>query len=151
MSDNDLQSQTHDVDPALSGSKVPVGGYVLRPEKIEINSGRERRTITVRNTGDRPIQVGSHFHFMEVNRALSFDRGATFGWRLDIIAGTAVRFEPGDEREVTLVPFGGKNRVHGFNDLVNGWAPPSSTYSPRLQQAIDLAVERGFASSDSPK
>jgi urease subunit beta len=146
MSDNELS--TRGADPGEADVAVPVGGYVLRPEKIEINSGRERRTITVRNTGDRPIQVGSHFHFMEVNRALSFDRGATFGWRLDIIAGTAVRFEPGDEREVTLVPFGGKNRVHGFNDLVNGWAPPSSVYSPRLQQAVDLAAERGFASSE---
>ncbi len=105
--------------------KVPVGGYVLRDEPIELNEGRPRLKLRVRNTGDRPIQVGSHYHFMEVNRALSFDREQSFGWRLDIPAGTAVRFEPGDEKEVTLVPFGGKQRVQGFNGLVDGWARPT--------------------------
>lgn len=128
---------------AAAGS-VPVGGYVLRDEPVELNPGRPRRKVTVRNTGDRPVQVGSHFHFMEVNRALSFDREATFGWRLDIAAGTAVRFEPGDEREVTLVPFGGKQRVHGFQGFVDGWGPTHATYRPRLARAVALAKEYGF-------
>jgi len=127
-----------------SAGSIPVGGYVLRDEPVELNPGRPRRKVTVRNTGDRPVQVGSHFHFMEVNRALSFDREATFGWRLDIAAGTAVRFEPGDEKEVTLVPFGGKQRVHGFQGFVDGWGPTHATYRPRLARAVALAKEYGF-------
>lgn len=83
---------------------------------------------------------------MEVNRALSFDREQAFGWRLDIPAGTAVRFEPGDEKEVTLVPFGGKQRAHGFNSLVDGWAPTHAAYRPRLPRAVALADELGFLS-----
>lgn len=129
---------------AAERSSVPVGGYVLRDEPVELNVGRPRQKVTVRNTGDRPIQVGSHFHFMEVNRALAFDREATFGWRLDIAAGTAVRFEPGDEKEVTLVPFGGKQRVHGFNGFVDGWGPTHASYRPRLARAVALAKEYGF-------
>ena len=77
-------------------------------------------TLSVRDTGDRPVQVGSHFHFFEVNRALHFDRGAAFGQHLLIPASTALRFEPGDEREVTLVPYGGKRAAYGFNNLVDG-------------------------------
>ncbi|MFM1722948.1 urease subunit beta [Rhodococcus sp. PAM 2766] len=127
-----------------SANSIPVGGYVLRDEPVELNPGRPRRKVTVRNTGDRPVQVGSHFHFMEVNRALSFDREATFGWRLDIAAGTAVRFEPGDEKVVTLVPFGGKQRVHGFQGFVDGWGPTHATYRPRLARAVALAKEYGF-------
>ena len=126
--------------------KVPVGGYVLRDEPIELNEGRPRLKLRVRNTGDRPIQVGSHYHFMEVNRALSFDREQSFGWRLDIPAGTAVRFEPGDEKEVTLVPFGGKQRVQGFNGFVDGWAPTHADYRPRLPGAVQRAEELGFLS-----
>ncbi|MFC9515334.1 urease subunit beta [Nocardiaceae bacterium NPDC056970] len=129
---------------ATAASSIPVGGYVLRDEPVELNPGRPRRKVTVRNTGDRPVQVGSHFHFMEVNRALAFDREATFGWRLDIPAGTAVRFEPGDEKEVTLVPFGGKQRVHGFQGFVDGWGPTHATYRPRLARAVALAKEYGF-------
>jgi urease subunit beta len=123
---------------------TPVGGYILAAEPVEINAGRPRVKVTVRNTGDRPVQVGSHYHFFEVNRALEFDREKTFGRRLDIAAGTAVRFEPGDEREVTLVPFGGKQRVHGFNDLVDGWAPVDGGYRPRAARAVRLAAEYGF-------
>jgi urease subunit beta len=130
---------------------TPVGGYLLADAPVEINAGRPRVTVTVRNTGDRPIQVGSHFHFFEVNRALDFDRERAFGHRLDIPAGTAIRFEPGDERDVTLVPYGGKQRVHGFNNLVDGWAPPNSsdeeTYRPRATRALRLASEYGFMSS----
>jgi urease subunit beta len=125
---------------------IPVGGYVLAAAPVEINAGRRRLKLTVRNTGDRPVQIGSHFHFFEVNRALEFDRKQAFGYRLDIAAGTAVRFEPGDQKEVTLVPFGGKRRVHGFNNLVDGWAPVEGTYRPRATQAARLAEEYGFKS-----
>lgn len=124
--------------------ETPVGGYVLSNAPVEINAGRPRMKLTVRNTGDRPIQVGSHFHFFEVNRALAFDRLQAFGRRLDIAAGTAVRFEPGDQKEVTLVPFGGKMRVHGFNNLVDGWAPLHGGYRPRASRAAQLAEEYGF-------
>jgi urease subunit beta len=123
---------------------TPVGGYVLADGAVEINPGRPRIELAVRNTGDRPVQVASHFHFFEVNRALDFDRERAFGHRLDIPAGTAVRFEPGDERHVTLVPFGGKRRVHGFNSLVDGWAPPDGAYRPRAATALRLAAEFGF-------
>ena len=126
---------------------TPVGGYVLADTPVKINVGRRRLTLTVRNTGDRPIQVGSHFHFFEVNRALDFDRPQAFGHRLDIPAGTAVRFEPGDEKHVTLVPFAGKRRVHGFNNLVDGWAPVDGAYRPRATRAIRLASENGFMSA----
>jgi urease subunit beta len=113
---------------------------------VEINAGRSRVKLTVRNTGDRPVQVGSHFHFFEVNRALKFDRKQAFGHRLDIAAGTAVRFEPGDQKEITLVPFAGKRRIYGFNNLVDGWAPLGGSYRPRATQAIRLAEEYGFMS-----
>jgi urease subunit beta len=87
---------------------------------IELNVGRERVTVRVSNTGDRPIQVGSHYHFYETNNALSFDRDRTRGFRLDVAAGTAVRFEPGQERDVTLVKYGGEGRVFGFQGKVMG-------------------------------
>jgi urease subunit beta len=87
---------------------------------IELNAGAATVTLTVANTGDRPIQVGSHYHFFETNPALDFDRARARGMRLDIPAGTAVRFEPGQTREVTLVPYGGKRRVFGFNQKVMG-------------------------------
>ena len=101
---------------------TPIGGVVLRSEDIEYNVGRPTTKLTVRNTGDRPIQVGSHFHFFEVNRYLEFDRDAAFGTHLNIPATTAIRFEPGDEREVEVVPFAGKQRMIGFNSLVMGYA-----------------------------
>lgn len=123
-----------------------VGGYELADTPIELNAGRPRVTLKVRNTGDRPIQVGSHFHFFETNRYLSFDRAAAFGMRLDIPANTALRFEPGDEKKVTLVPFGGKQFVYGFNDLVNGWTGggPEPDYQPNFEAAMRHARERGF-------
>jgi urease subunit beta len=85
-----------------------------------LNEGREKLVVTVANSGDRPIQVGSHYHFYETNAALTFDREICKGYRLDITSGTAVRFEPGQEREITLVPFAGKRRVYGFRALVQG-------------------------------
>ena len=96
------------------------GELMPREGTIELNAGRPTVTVLVANTGDRPIQVGSHFHFFETNPALQFDRAKARGHRLDIPAGTAVRFEPGQSREVQLVPFAGHRRVFGFNALING-------------------------------
>ncbi len=96
------------------------GQMVVQPGEIELNAGRDVVRVRVANTGDRPIQVGSHFHFYEVNEALKFDRERSRGMRLDIPAGTAVRFEPGDEREVALVPLAGSRQVYGFNSRING-------------------------------
>jgi urease subunit beta len=98
----------------IPGEIFPIDG------DIELNSGLAQTTLTVANTGDRPIQVGSHYHFAETNPALSFDRAAARGKRLDIAAGTAVRFEPGQTREVTLVPYRGKRIVQGFRGAVMG-------------------------------
>ena len=98
-----------------------IPGEIITPDgEIELNAGRPTVRLQVANTGDRPIQVGSHFHFYEVNEALNFDREQAKGMRLDIPAGTAVRFEPGDERDVTLVPFTGMRQVYGFNGRING-------------------------------
>lgn len=96
------------------------GEVLTAPGDIEINAGRPRVTLTVANTGDRPVQVGSHYHFAETNAGLAFDRAAARGMRLDIAAGTAVRFEPGQTRDVTLVPYAGARRVFGFNQKVMG-------------------------------
>ena len=101
--------------------KVPVGGVIFASGPITFNESRPSVSIKVRNTGDRPIQVGSHFHFFEVNRHLSFDRPKAFGYHLNIPATTAIRFEPGDARTVELVAYGGRRRVVGFGGLVNGW------------------------------
>ena len=98
------------------------GEYLLAEGEVVANVGRRTVEITVTNTGDRPIQVGSHFHFFEVNRALGFDRAQAFGMRLNVPAGTAVRFEPGDEKRVTLVELGGARRVYGLNGLTDGAA-----------------------------
>ena len=96
------------------------GELMPKPGEIELNAGRETVQILVANTGDRPIQVGSHFHFYEVNQALKFDREKTKGMRLNIPAGTAVRFEPGDEKEIELVKLVGSRQIYGFNGLING-------------------------------
>ncbi|MEH2007977.1 urease subunit beta [Nostoc sp.] len=98
-----------------------IPGEIVTPAgEIELNVGRPTVKLQVSNTGDRPIQVGSHYHFYEVNTALNFDREQARGMRLDIPAGTAVRFEPGDEKEVTLVPLVGSRQVYGFNAKING-------------------------------
>ena len=96
------------------------GEYFLKSDPIEANTGRKTSGIAVKNRGDRPIQVGSHCHFFEVNRALAFDRQAAYGMRLNIAAGTAVRFETGDTKEIELVALGGTRTVYGINGLVNG-------------------------------
>jgi urease beta subunit len=105
------------------------GEYLLGDGEIEANAGRRTLQLTVANTGDRPIQVGSHFHFFEVNRALRFDRGKAFGMRLNVPAGTAVRFEPGDEKVVALVELAGAREVHGLNGPPTG--PPPRRAGPR--------------------
>jgi urease beta subunit len=99
------------------------GEWILSPEPIDINSGRRTVRLSVRNTGDRPIQIGSHFHFFEVNRALEFDRDAALGMRLDVPSGQSIRFEAGDERDVPLVDYGGARRLIGFNNHVDGGLP----------------------------
>jgi len=98
----------------IPGEFCIADGYVI------CNEGREITTITVTNTGDRPIQVGSHFHFFEVNKMMEFDREKAFGKRLNIIASTAIRFEPGESKDVELVPYAGARRIYGHNDLANG-------------------------------
>lgn len=95
------------------------GEVITQPGEIQLNPGRTRIQVQVANRGDRPIQVGSHFHFYEVNAALDFNREQTRGMRLDIPAGTAVRFEPGDQKQVTLVPFVGSRQIYGFNGRIN--------------------------------
>jgi urease subunit beta len=96
------------------------GEYILDGPPIELNAGRTVVKVTVNNTGDRPIQIGSHYHFFEVNKALVFDRAKGYGMRLDLPSGTSVRFEPGDTKEVNLIPYGGRRVVFGFNALVSG-------------------------------
>jgi len=96
------------------------GEYFIKPGTIELNKGRKTLTLTVANSGDRPIQVGSHYHFFETNPALKFDRAKARGMRLDIAAGTAVRFEPGQSREVTLVAVAGARTVYGFRQAIMG-------------------------------
>jgi urease beta subunit len=115
------------------------GEYLLDTTagEVEANVGRRTATLIVRNTGDRPIQVGSHFHFFEVNRALEFERAASYGMRLQIAAGTAVRFEPGEEKEVTLVDYAGARVVFGHNGLTNGALDDVGVKTAALQRQKD--------------
>jgi urease subunit beta len=115
------------------------GEYFLLDTPIELNEGRATRRLDVTNRGDRPVQVGSHCHFFEVNRCLAFDREAAYGMRLNVAAGTAVRFEPGDTREVEVVALGGRRHVVGLNGLVNGPLDDEAT------RARALDAVRGFA------
>lgn len=115
------------------------GEYLLAAGDVIANEGRREIELEISNTGDRPIQVGSHFHFFEVNRALHFDRSAAFGMRLNIPAGTAVRFEPGDAKKVILVELGGSKLVYGLNGLTNGRADESTRPG-----ALKRASEHGF-------
>jgi urease subunit gamma/beta len=119
---------------------VTPGEIIAAEGDIEINAGRTKATVRALNTGDRPIQVGSHFHFFEVNKALDFDRAKAFGMHLDIPAGTAVRFEPGEAKEVTLVSFGGTGEIYGLNSLTNG----STRSASRKEDALRLARAKGF-------
>lgn len=125
---------------------VPVGGIIPMDSPIEYNRNRTTIKLTVRNTGDRPIQVGSHFHFFEVNRYLQFDRKKAFGYHLNIPATTAIRFEPGDAKEVELVSFGGKRVVIGFSGIVNGYTGGEDApyYYPQKIKAFDKYAQLGF-------
>ena len=127
---------------------VAVGGVILLGTPVEYNTGRKTAKLVVRNTGDRPIQVGSHFHFFEVNRYLEFDRDAAFGCHLNIPATTAIRFEPGDQKEVEVVAYSGKRRVIGFNGLVMGYTgdEDAPTYFPAHLRAVRKARHAGFKS-----
>lgn len=111
------------------------GEYFLKADDVLCNEGREAVAVQVTNTGDRPIQVGSHFHFFEVNRMLSFDREKAFGKRLNIIASTAVRFEPGEVKEVYLVEYAGGRKIYGHNDLVNGDTETDASKVDALKRA----------------
>lgn len=137
------QSKEPGFQPA---AEVPVGGVILQDGNIEYNANRRTVKLTVRNTGDRPVQIGSHFHFFEVNRYMEFDREAAFGMHLNIPATTAVRFEPGEEKEIELVSYAGKQRVIGFNDLTQGYAgrEDSPSYYPKEIRAFKLMNEFGF-------
>ncbi|WP_406135845.1 urease subunit beta [Streptomyces sp. NBC_01089] len=112
--------------------------YLYGDDPVEINANRATVRLTVANTGDRAVQIGSHYHFFEINRALRFDREAAFGMRLDIPSGTAVRFEPGDTREVDLCAFAGTGRLVGFAGLVNGGLSAPDTKRNALRRAAEL-------------
>lgn len=114
--------------------------YLYGDDPVELNEGRRTARVTVSNTGDRAVQVGSHYHFFEVNSALSFDREATLGMHLNIAAGTSVRFEPGGTREVELCAYAGTGRLTGFSGLLNG----SLSSHPARVEAVRRAIERGF-------
>jgi urease subunit beta len=114
------------------------GEYFLSDEPIIANKNRETRKIKVSNSGDRPIQVGSHTHFFEVNKALDFPREEAYGFHLNIPAGTSIRFEPGDTKEVEITEYGGKKIVFGFNGFVNG------QLESKKQEALKKAKEKGF-------
>ncbi|MGP4058044.1 urease subunit beta [Mycobacterium sp. 4D054] len=136
----------HDaIGPGTNPAAVPdvIPGEVLPCDgELELNAGRTGATVTVENTGDRPVQVGSHFHFFEVNRALRFDRAAAFGMRLDIPSGTAVRFEPGERQEVLLTSYGGERTVIGQNDVTN--TDTSGMLDPAL---LNRLRDNGFLDS----
>lgn len=113
---------------------MKIGEIIPKEGELTLNEGKDTVTVTVKNTGDRPIQVGSHFHFFEVNRALSFDRAAAYGYHLDIPSGTSVRFEPGEEKSVQLTRMGGSKRIYGLNDLTCAQAT-DATKAASIQNA----------------
>ncbi len=121
------------------------GEYFLATGPIECNAGRTTVKVAVVNTGDRPVQIGSHFHFFEVNRQMEFEREKAFGMRLNIAAGTAVRFEPGEEKEVELVAFGGNKKLYGFNKLVDG-----DTSSKELKRSAMEKLKKGNFKNRKP-
>ncbi|MDE0266938.1 MAG: urease subunit beta [Thaumarchaeota archaeon] len=123
----------------MTAREIP-GEYIIADGDIVLNRDRDTASVQVTNTGDRPVQVGSHAHFFEANRALSFDRQRAYGFHLNIPAGTSVRFEPGDSRTVSLVAYGGERTVYGFGGLVNG------PLDQKRDEALRLATERGYGS-----
>jgi urease beta subunit len=134
-------SPTRASSSPTSGDALIPGESLPKEGEIRLNEDRATAILKVANTGDRPVQVGSHFHFFETNRALKFDRETAYGMRLDIPAGTSVRFEPGDEREVDLVAIGGRRIVRGLNGLTEG-----ALDDPEIREAaFQRAREQGFA------
>jgi urease beta subunit len=125
------------------------GEYIFDGPEIELNAGRAAVVLSVNNTGDRPIQVGAHYHFFEVNRALVFDRVKAYGMRPDLPSGTSVRFEPGDTKEVRLIPYGGRRVVYGFNALVEGRLDDPYTRDSSLRRCIEQGY--GHKPSDDQK
>ncbi len=126
--------------PIEDNGKLAPGAFILKDEEIILNANKDSITIKVTNKGDRPIQIGSHFHFFEANKFLAFDREKAYGKRLDIASGTSVRFEPGETKSVNLISFGGNQRLYGFNDLVNGQLSEDNK-----QRALQDAKNKGFA------
>jgi urease beta subunit len=126
--------------PSNQLQNIHPGEIIFAKEPVILNRGRRSVALVVKNTGDRPVQVGSHFHFFEVNKALDFDRRKAFGMHLNIQAGTCVRFEPGDEKEVSLVEFGGRKLLWGFNDLARG----NIRSKVVRERAIRLAKKLGY-------
>ena len=118
---------------------MKIGEIIPMDREITLNEGKPVATISVANVGDRPVQVGSHFHFFEVNKCLSFDREKTYGYHLDIPSGTSVRFEPGEEKEVALTAMGGTGRIFGLNDLTCAQAAPGTKAA-----AMERARQKGF-------
>jgi urease beta subunit len=113
------------------------GEYILDGQEIELNAGRPVVTLSVNNTGDRPVQIGAHYHFFEVNQALVFDRHAAYGMRLDLPSGTSARFEPGEVKKVNLIPYGGRRIVYGFNGLVMGRLDDPYTREASLKRSAE--------------
>jgi len=128
-------------EPIIPNGKVIPGEIIAEDGEIEINAGKESISLTVVNTADRPIQVGSHYHFFEVNKALEFDRKTAFGMRLDIPAGTAVRFEPGESRRVSLIPIGGNRIGMGLNSLTQGSMDDEAVKAAALEKAAQLGFK----------
>ena len=122
---------------------MKIGEILSCNDEIVLNQDKHTVTLNVTNMGDRPIQIGSHYHFFEANKYLKFDREASYGFRLDIPSGTSVRFEPGEDKEVQLVALGGKRRVFGLNDLTCGQVSTATVFS-----AMDNASKRGFLQED---
>ena len=140
-----MDSIPREIDEVIAPMSDLVPGELLpADEPVEINAGRETASVTVENTGDRPVQVGSHFHFFEYNRALEFDREAAYGMRLDIPAGTAVRFEPGCEEDVDLVAYGGNRVLRGMGGLVEGDLDDEDV----REAAFERAREAGYMEAD---
>jgi urease subunit beta len=113
------------------------GEYLLDGDEIELNAGRTVVTLSVNNTGDRPVQIGAHYHFFEVNRELIFDREKAYGMRLDLPSGTSARFEPGEVKKINLIPYGGRREVYGFNGLVMGRLDDPYTRQTSLNRCLD--------------
>ncbi|MCS4486294.1 urease subunit beta [Staphylococcus americanisciuri] len=125
------------------------GEIIVKHTEIDVNKGLDATIITVKNTGDRPVQIGSHYHFYEANPALDFDRSLSYGKRLDIPAGAAVRFEPGDEKKIQLVGYRGKRKIYGFHGKVNGPIDESRVFKPEHDTENTQIIDASELSEDN--